>query len=288
MATGLLIVGVNSGTKLLQYVSGSTKTYLATMRFGVTTTTDDVDGEVVDSPGCSSLTAEAFEDAARDFRGEILQVPTSVSAIKVDGKRAYARVRAGEKVELAARPITVQRLEGVRAPREASQFVAGVAVPVVDVDVEVECSSGTYIRALARDLGRELGVGGHLTSLRRTSIGPWDVVEASPLARLEKAVTSGNKLPLLPLGVAGQVLFPTVVITEAAAARFRHGQAPVNADVVAVRGHGRGGNQSGSKAEGVHAVELVGAPGSVLGLIREDRGSRLGWKTVSVFTPDGV
>lgn len=286
MATGLLIVGINAGTKLLQYVSGASKTYLATMRFGAATTTDDAEGEVTATAGCESLLTADFEAVEPSFRGEILQVPTAVSAIKIDGKRAYARVRAGEEVELPARPVTVHRLVLLGPPRATTMEVDGRGVPVVDVDVEVECSSGTYIRALARDLGRELGTGGHLTALRRTSIGRWSVAEADPLAELEAEVGPGGALPVIGLARASSMLFPTAVLTAQAAARLRHGQAPADTDVAEVREAEQDTRRSACKVAGIHAAQSVQSPGAVLGLIRKDDGGRLGWKTVSVFAPD--
>ncbi|MEY4743667.1 MAG: hypothetical protein RIR34_1006, partial [Actinomycetota bacterium] len=171
MATGLLIIGLESATKLLTFLVGENKTYTATIRLGATTITDDREGDILqmaDQAQVQSLTAETIEAALDGLRGEIMQVPSSVSAIKVDGQRAYAKVRSGDEVKLAARPVTIHKFE-------ITSDVRHVDGQFADVDVLVECSSGTYIRALARDLGEALGVGGHLTALRRTKVGRYNV-----------------------------------------------------------------------------------------------------------------
>lgn len=173
MATGVLVVGVERATRLLGHLTLTDKSYEATVRLGVGTVTDDAEGDVVATPGAPDLDEARLEAALGPLRGPILQVPTAVSAIKVDGVRSYARVRAGEEVALVARPVTVHRLD-VLARRDA--VVEGV--PVIDLDVVVDCSSGTYIRAIARDLGVALGSAGHLTVLRRTRVGPFGLAEA--------------------------------------------------------------------------------------------------------------
>jgi tRNA pseudouridine55 synthase len=181
MATGLLILGINSSTRLLTYVVGLDKEYLATIRLGAATITDDAEGEELTRAPAGAvyaLAAAAIAAGIHDLTGDISQRPSAVSAIKVDGKRAYARVRAGEDVQLPARPVTVSEFELVR-----STAVDGF----LDLEVRVVCSSGTYIRALARDLGAGLGVGGHLTSLRRTRIGPFGIDAADPLDELDVA-----------------------------------------------------------------------------------------------------
>ncbi|WP_433057464.1 tRNA pseudouridine(55) synthase TruB [Dactylosporangium sp. CS-033363] len=175
MATGVLIIGVEKATRLLTYVIGSTKEYAATIRLGEATITDDAEGEVVARTDASTVGDAEIEAALAPLRGAILQVPSSVSAIKVNGVRSYHRVRQGEEVALAARPVTVSRLD-VLAVRRAGAHV--------DLDVDVACSSGTYIRALARDLGGALGVGGHLTALRRTAVGAFTLAEAATLDEL--------------------------------------------------------------------------------------------------------
>jgi tRNA pseudouridine55 synthase len=175
MATGVLVVGVNRATRLLGHLTLTEKAYDATVRLGASTTTDDAEGETLTSASAAGLGEDEVRAAAAGFVGALEQRPSSVSAIKVDGKRSYARVRAGEQVDLPARPVTVHELQvgGLRREGEA-----------VDVDLSVRCSSGTYVRALARDLGETLGVGGHLTSLRRTAVGPFGLPEAHTLEEL--------------------------------------------------------------------------------------------------------
>jgi tRNA pseudouridine55 synthase len=175
MATGVLIAGLNRATRLLGHLQLADKSYDATIRLGASTTTDDAEGEVVGTAATHGVTAEAIAKAAVGFRGEISQVPSAVSAIKVDGRRAYERVRAGEEVALKARTVTVSRYDILDVRPDADG---------ISVDVSVDCSSGTYIRALARDLGAELGVGGHLTALRRTRVGSFDLSAAHTLESL--------------------------------------------------------------------------------------------------------
>ncbi|BCB82316.1 tRNA pseudouridine(55) synthase TruB [Phytohabitans flavus] len=188
MATGVLVIGVGRGTRLLTYVIGSVKGYAATIRLGQTTITDDAEGEVVATAPAGHVTDAAIRDGLAALTGAIEQVPSAVSAIKVDGKRAYKRVREGEQVMLAARPVTISRLDVLAIRRPAPD--------VVDVDVEVVCSSGTYVRAIARDLGAGLAVGGHLTALRRTAVGGFTLAEASTLEELEKVAPEVVNLPL--------------------------------------------------------------------------------------------
>ena len=175
MATGVLVLGIERATRLLGHLALTDKTYDATIRLGISTVTDDAEGEVVTTAPATHLEDDAIRKAVAGLTGAIQQVPSSVSAIKVDGKRAYAKVRAGDTVELAARPVTVHTFD-VHAIRRTGD--------VVDLDVTVGCSSGTYVRALARDLGADLGVGGHLTALRRTRVGPYDVADARTLEQL--------------------------------------------------------------------------------------------------------
>ncbi|MBP2436189.1 tRNA pseudouridine(55) synthase TruB [Microbacterium amylolyticum] len=208
MATGLLLVGVQDATRLLTYIVGLGKTYSATIRLGQTTTTDDADGDVRESTDVSAIDHAAILAGIAKLTGEISQVPSTVSAIKVDGKRAYDRVRAGEEVVLKARDVTISRFDVIDVRCDEN---------TIDVDVEVDCSSGTYIRALARDLGADLGVGGHLTRLRRTHIGLFDVADAVTIDGLEDA-------PLLtPAEVASTVL-GGVQVTEELARDLRHGK----------------------------------------------------------------
>ena len=200
MATGVLILGVNRATRLLGHLALHDKEYLATVRLGESSPTDDADGEVVAVADASGLTGADVDAALEPQRGDILQRPSAVSAIKVDGKRAYARVRSGEDVVLKERPVTVSRLE-VLDVRPAGRCL--------DVDLAVECSSGTYVRAIARDLGDALSVGGHLTALRRTRIGGYGI---------DDAVALGDDPPhLMDMAEAARLSFPVVDLTEAEA-----------------------------------------------------------------------
>ncbi|MGI8799036.1 MAG: tRNA pseudouridine(55) synthase TruB [Pseudonocardia sp.] len=182
MATGVLVLGVERGTKLLGHLALTSKAYLATIRLGVTTSTDDADGEIVATADAAEVEEAAVGAGMQRLTGDIEQVPSAVSAIKIDGVRAYARVRAGEEVELAARPVSVTAFD-LHELRRAPEPDPGVT----DLDVSVECSTGTYVRALARDLGAALGVGGHLVALRRTRVGPFGLDQARTLDELELA-----------------------------------------------------------------------------------------------------
>lgn len=209
MATGVLVLGVGRATRLLGQLTLTDKEYTATIRLGAATTTDDAQGETLTGSEAVHLDRSAVDEAISRFRGEIEQVPSSVSAIKVGGRRAYAAVRAGEDVELAARKVRVDRFEVLAVHERA---------PFLDVDVEVTCSSGTYVRALARDVGDRLSVGGHLTALRRTRAGPFGLGDARTLEALaERFVT-------LDLGSAAARCFPTVTLDDDAAGRVRHGR----------------------------------------------------------------
>lgn len=221
MATGVLVVGINRATRLLSYIVGTSKTYTATIRLGQSTVTDDAEGEVVTETIAAAVTEEQIRVAATRLTGEILQVPSSVSAIKVAGQRSYARVRAGESVELEARPITVHSFEVHDIRRERGGRV-------LDVDATVRCSSGTYVRALARDLGLDLAVGGHLTALRRTEVGPYGIDEAHTLEELAEDFT------LLPLAEAARALLPVRELStdEAVELSFGRRVAPSGRDAV--------------------------------------------------------
>lgn len=228
MATGVLVLGIGKATRLLTYVVGADKDYDATIRLGVATTTDDAEGQVlsVAEPGAVERVERAALDAAvADLTGDIQQVPTSVSAIKVDGKRAYALVRAGETVELQARPVTVSRFEilAVR-PLTATVPDADPDVPVVDIDVRVTVSSGTYVRALARDLGAALGTGGHLTALRRTRVGGYDLAGARTLEQLETQADADGTLATLPMAEAARATFPVRELDEDEVRALGYGQ----------------------------------------------------------------
>jgi tRNA pseudouridine55 synthase len=213
MATGVLVVGVERATRLLTYLVGADKDYAATIRLGATTVTDDAEGEVLTRPGAAGVTRDGIGAEVAALTGDIQQVPSAVSAVKVDGRRSYARVRAGEAVELAARPVTVRRFD-VRDVREAMAD----GVPVLDVDVMVTCSSGTYVRALARDLGAALGCGGHLTSLRRLRVGPYGLDVARTLDEL------AEEFAVLPIAAAARAAFPARDLTDEEARRLAHGQ----------------------------------------------------------------
>ena len=211
MATGVLVLGINKATRLLTYIVGTSKTYTATIRLGQSTVTDDAEGEVTATTSAAGVTDEGICDAVAALTGEIQQVPSSVSAIKVNGERAYARVRSGEDVKLAARPVTIHRFD-VHAVRRDP------AAGVVDLDVTVECSSGTYIRALARDLGNALGVGGHLTALRRTQVGPYSLDQARTLEQL------AEELNVLDMALAARALMPNRELTAGETAEISFGR----------------------------------------------------------------
>ncbi|RJO74770.1 tRNA pseudouridine(55) synthase TruB [Nocardia panacis] len=215
MATGVLVLGVKRATKLLGLLTLTTKAYTATIRLGRATTTDDAEGEVLSTAPAAHLTDAEIAARIADLTGDIQQVPATVSAIKVDGERAYARHRAGEEVRLAARPVTVSRFE-VLARRDISDFV--------DLDVVVECSSGTYVRALARDLGAALGVGGHLTALRRTGVGPFTLEHARTLDELAKSAEDGAPLLSLDIDAAVRTAFPQRPIEASEAEDLRNGR----------------------------------------------------------------
>lgn len=174
MATGVMVLGVNRATRILGHLILVDKSYTATVRLGQATITDDAEGVVTSHADAGHLSDDQIAAAASRFRGTIVQVPAAVSAIKINGQRSYARVRKGETVELTGRTVTIHRLDITAINRTTVDDQV-----VVDVDITVDCSSGTYIRALARDLGRDLGVGGHLIALRRTRVGDFTLSEAS-------------------------------------------------------------------------------------------------------------
>ncbi len=218
MATGVLVLGVDRATRLLGHLMLTDKAYDATVRLGQTTTTDDAEGDALVAVSAAGLDEARVRAVAATFVGELQQVPSAVSAIKVDGRRAYARVRAGETVELEPRPVTVHSLDvhDVRRP--------GDAPDLLDVDLSVRCSSGTYIRAIARDLGAALGVGGHLTGLRRTAVGPYDLGVARTLEQLEA------EFAVVPIGDAARAAFAAVDLTDEQAADVRVGR-PLDLDL---------------------------------------------------------
>jgi tRNA pseudouridine55 synthase len=226
MATGVLVLGIGRATRLLTFLVGCDKDYTATIRLGQTTVTDDAEGEVTASVPAGHLTDEQLAAAVASLTGAIQQVPSSVSAIKVKGERAYHRVRAGEDVELAARPVTVSRFE-VPATREGD--VDGI--PVLDVDVEVTVSSGTYVRALARDLGASLGVGGHLLALRRTRVGAFTLDGAHDLTELGELLEAqgADAMPVTPLADAARAQFAVRELTPEETTAVGYGQRPESA-----------------------------------------------------------
>ncbi|HSS23997.1 MAG TPA: tRNA pseudouridine(55) synthase TruB [Mycobacterium sp.] len=220
MATGVLVIGVDRATKILGLLTAASKSYAATVRLGQTTSTEDAEGELLHSVSAEHVTDEAIAAAVAGLCGEIQQVPSAVSAIKIGGRRAYRLVREGHDVEIEARQVRIDRFEVLDIRRGSDG--------VTDLDVEVDCSSGTYIRALARDLGAALGVGGHLTSLRRTRVGRFELDQARSLDDLaeqprlswtldaaclllfprrdlttEEAEATSNGRPLPPAGIDG-------------------------------------------------------------------------------------
>ena len=224
MATGVLVLGVGRATRLLGHLLVTDKAYDATVRLGESTTTDDAEGETVARTPTDAVTEADMRAALAAMVGEVDQVPSAVSAIKVDGKRAYARVRSGEQVELAARRVRIDAIE-VHAVRGD------------DVDISVSCSSGTYIRAIARDLGDALGVGGHLVALRRTAVGPYRIEDAHTLEKL------ADDVAVLPIAEAARAAFPTLVLDDDQATEVRFGrkltvQLPAEGPVALLTGDG--------------------------------------------------
>jgi tRNA pseudouridine55 synthase len=224
MATGVLVLGVSRATRLLGHLLVTDKAYDATVRLGESTTTDDAEGETLARASTETVTEADVRAALAAMVGEVDQVPSAVSAIKVDGKRAYARVRSGEQVELAARRVRIDSID-VHAVRGD------------DVDISVSCSSGTYIRAIARDLGEALGVGGHLVALRRTAVGPYRVEDAHTLEELADDFT------VLPIADAARAAFPSLVLDDDQATDVRFGrkltlQLPAEGPVALLTGDG--------------------------------------------------
>lgn len=246
MATGLLVLGVEGATRLLAFVVGLDKTYQATIRLGAATVTDDADGEIVSMTDASSLDASTIAAGVAALTGRLSQVPSTYSAIKVDGRRAYDLARAGEEVQLKAREVTVSRFEVVAERRVARGDAGG---GVVDLDVEVDCSSGTYIRSLARDLGAALGVGGHLTALRRTRIGPFDVADAANIDALAEAA----------------------LLAPAAAATAVLGRFDVSADEARDLRHGKRLPDAAARLPGAGPMAAVDPDGALVGIV-ERRG----------------
>jgi tRNA pseudouridine55 synthase len=254
-ATGVLVVGVGRATRLLGHLALDEKAYDATVRLGLATVTDDAEGEPTGGASTAGLADDDVRAALGAFRGPIRQVPSAVSAVKVGGVRAYARVRGGEEVRLEPRAVVVHELEATAFRRPS--------VDLLDVDVRVVCSSGTYVRALARDLGAALGVGGSLTALRRTRSGPFEIGSASTLDQLAASFT------VTPLAAAVAAAFPRLDLDAAAAADLAHGR-PLP---VAIRPPG--------VAEG-SPVGAFAPDGSVVGLVQERDGW---WRPLVVLAP---
>lgn len=249
MATGVLVLGLERGTKYLAHMVADTKSYAATIRLGATTNTDDKEGEVLSRASAAHVTDEQIAEGIAALTGRIMQKPAAVSAIKITGRRAHELVREGVEVDIPARPVTVTRFDVLDTRREGDY---------VDLDVEVDCSSGTYIRSLARDLGAALGVGGHLTALRRTAVGPFSLADAYRLDDLEDN-------PRLSMSL-DEALIRTYPVLE------------VTADEAAALALGKWLEPRGLK--GVHAA--VGPDGKAIALVKE-KGKRL--STVFVARP---
>ncbi|MBB6172904.1 tRNA pseudouridine55 synthase [Nocardiopsis mwathae] len=256
MATGVLVLGIEKGTKLLGHLALTEKVYEATIRLGLATTTDDAEGEPGARVDASGVGDEPIRAAAAALTGAIEQVPPQVSAIKVNGKRAYKSARAGETVELAARTVTVSEfaLGDIRRVPDAEGAL-------IDVDARVTCSSGTYIRALARDLGASLGVGGHLTALRRTRVGPYDLSQARTLDGLAAEFSA------LPLAQAVAAAFPVRVLSAAETRKVAHG------------------NRIAPGESGPGPIGLFAPDGTVVALAEDTRGYS---KPIVVFEPAGA
>lgn len=253
MATGVLVLGVERSTKLLNHLLLTDKTYLATIRLGAATSTDDAEGAVLSTASAAGLKQAAIVAGIASLTGQILQRPSSVSAIKVDGQRAYDLVRGGQEVELAARPVTVDRFELVSEPRPEGDCC--------DLDVVVDCSSGTYVRALARDLGELLGVGGHLTALRRTRVGPFGLEQALTLEQLGELADP----VMLPLPQAIASTMPVRRLTPEEASELSYGR-PIAATGI----------------EGTYGA--IAESGEAVALLRESDGRA---RPVLGFTPAG-
>ncbi|MCN9242724.1 tRNA pseudouridine(55) synthase TruB [Streptomyces sp. RY43-2] len=254
MATGVLVLGVEKATKLLGHLALTEKEYLGTVRLGQNTVTDDAEGEITSSTDASKITRAAVDTAVAKLTGDILQVPSKVSAIKINGVRSYKRARDGEDFEIPARPVTVSSFT-VYDVRDA---VAEDGTPVLDLVVSVVCSSGTYIRALARDLGADLGVGGHLTALRRTRVGPYKLDSAHTLDQLQQELT------VMPIAEAAAAAFPRWDVDDRRAKLLGNGVRLEMPDEYA----------------GAGAVAVFAPDGRFLALVEEHKGKT---KSLAVF-----
>ncbi|WP_055526259.1 tRNA pseudouridine(55) synthase TruB [Streptomyces graminilatus] len=254
MATGVLVLGVERATKLLGHLALTEKEYLGTIRLGQNTLTDDAEGDITSSTDASGITREAVDAGVAKLTGRIMQVPSKVSAIKIDGVRSYKRAREGEEFEIPARPVTVSSF----AVYDVRDAVAADGTPVLDLVVSVVCSSGTYIRALARDLGADLGVGGHLTALRRTRVGPYKLDAARTLDQLQQELT------VMPVAEAATAAFPRWDVDERRARLLTNG---VRLEVP-------------EEYTGVGAVAVFDPAGRFLALVEEEKGKA---KSLAVF-----
>jgi len=256
MATGVLVVGVEKATRLLGYLTLTEKEYAATIRLGQSTSTDDAAGEVTGTASAAGVSAETLLAAVAGLTGEIQQVPPAVSAIKVDGQRAYRLTRAGSAPELKPRPVTVYEFAVTAMRRDGN---------VLDVDATVRCSSGTYIRALARDLGVALGTGGHLTRLRRTRVGGYGLESARTLEQL------ADRFEVLPLAEAASAAFPRRNLTEDEARRLANG-GRLAAAAPAPAAPAPAGSATVVSAAAHGPTAAYGPDGTLIALVTEDSG----------------
>lgn len=254
MATGVLVLGVERATKLLGHLALTEKEYLGTIRLGQNTLTDDAEGELTSSTDASGVRREAIDGGIAKLSGDIMQVPSKVSAIKINGVRSYKRAREGEEFEIPARPVKISSF----AVYDVRDAVAEDGTPVLDLVVSVVCSSGTYIRALARDLGAGLGVGGHLTALRRTRVGPYKLDSARTLDQLQESLT------VMPVAEAAAAAFPRWDVDG------RRGQLLLNGVRLEVP----------EEYAGAGPVAVFGPDGQFLALVEESKGKA---KSLAVF-----
>ena len=278
MATGVLVIGIEKATRLLGHLSLTEKAYTATIRLGQSTVTDDAEGEVLPRAGdavrASDVPAESLRAALVGLTGEIEQIPPKVSAIKVKGQRAYHLTRTGAAPELRPRTVTVWRLD-LLAIRPAGDLL--------DVDVDITCSSGTYIRAIARDLGAALGTGGHLTALRRTRVGPYTIDAARTLDQL------AEHFEYTPLAKAAAEAFPSVRLDERETWLLSHGvklaapwRATAGRDPVALGSEGTMAHSTDPNLAGRTPIAAFGPDGSLIALVAEGDGEL---QPLAVFVP---
>ena len=220
MATGVLVIGINAATRLLGHLSGTTKEYQATIRLGASSTTDDCEGVLGERCDTSHIDDAAIHVARESQLGTVMQVPSSVSAKRVDGKRAHALVRSGEHFDLEAAQVRIDSLEIQGINRESGW---------IDIDVNVVCSSGTFIRAIARDLGSDLGVGGHLIQLRRTRVGPFTIENSVKLNELMESDNPSSRI--IDMGKIAKQIWPHIVVSDSDRQKITYGQRLAVADL---------------------------------------------------------